>query len=68
MLWNKISELLPLELKALQFSKTHDASCILDTYIFQIVFEMTFSLLFPENESLDLGLDAPEVGTCAGKP
>ena len=29
---------------------------------------MKFSLLFPENESLDLGLDAPEVQICAGKP
>ena len=68
MLWNKILELLPLELKALQFSKTHDASCILDTYISQIVCWEKIQSYFPKTESLDLGLDAPEVGTCAGKP
>ena len=30
--------------------------------------EKKFSLLFTKNESLDLGLDAPEVEMCAGKP
>ena len=59
MLWGKISVLLPLELKAWQFSKTHDASCILDTYISQIVCWEKIQSPFSQNWILRPGIRCP---------
>ena len=59
MLSDKFSEWLPLKLKVQQFSKTHDASYILDTYIFQIVFWEEIQSPFPQKWILGPGIRCP---------